>query len=53
MQQAQGIVDAFALAENQGKGVIKVDGKMVEILHLEQARRTLAIAESIADHQLD
>ena len=53
VQQAQAIVDAFALPENQAKGVIQVGGKMVEILHLEQARRTLAIAESIADHQLD
>ena len=45
---AQTIVAAFALPENAGKGAIKVDGKMVELLHLDQARRVLAIAEAIA-----
>lgn len=38
---AQTIVDAFALPDNSGKGVIAVDGKMVEVLHLEQAQRIL------------
>ena len=44
---ARSIIDAFALPENQGQGVIKVDGKMVELLHLEQARRTVAISDAI------
>lgn len=35
---------AFALPENAGKGAIKVEGRMVELLHLDQARRILAIA---------
>lgn len=42
------IVAAFDLPENVGKGVIKLDGKMVELLHLEQARRLLDIAALIA-----
>lgn len=40
---AQMICDAFAAPENTGKGVIKVDGRMTEILHLRQAERTLAL----------
>ncbi|WP_088309178.1 HpcH/HpaI aldolase/citrate lyase family protein [Novosphingobium sp. B 225] len=42
------VVAAFDLPENVGKGVIKLDGKMVELLHLEQARRLLDIAALIA-----
>lgn len=45
---AKAVVDAFALPENQGKGAIRVEGKMAELLHLEQAHRLLAIAEMIA-----
>ena len=41
---AQAIRAAFALPENEGKGVISVDGRMVERLHLEQAERLLAKA---------
>lgn len=45
---AHAIIAAFALPENAGKGAIKVDGKMTELLHLEQARRLVAVAERIA-----
>ncbi len=45
---ARKIVDAFALPENQGKGAISLDGRMVELLHAEIARQTLAMAEAIA-----
>jgi citrate lyase subunit beta/citryl-CoA lyase len=45
---ARKIVEAFALPENQGKGAISLDGRMVELLHAEIARQTLAIAEAIA-----
>ena len=45
---AQAVSAAFDLPENAGKGAIKVDGKMVELLHLDQARRTLAIANAIS-----
>jgi citrate lyase subunit beta / citryl-CoA lyase len=45
---ARKIVDAFALPENQGKGAISLDGRMVELLHAEIARQTLALAEAIA-----
>jgi citrate lyase subunit beta / citryl-CoA lyase len=46
--RARAVIDAFALPENVGKGVIKVDGKMTELLHLEEARRVVAVAEAIS-----
>ena len=46
---ARKTIEAFEQPENRGKGVLKVDGKMVEILHAEIARRTVAIADAIAD----
>lgn len=45
---AKKIVAAFALPENQGKGAIKVDGRMVERLHEEMAMKRLALAGAIA-----
>lgn len=42
---ARAVIEAFALPENQGKGAIRVEGKMAELLHLEQARRAVALAE--------
>lgn len=38
------IIAAFALPENAAKGVITLDGKMVERLHLSMAERVVAIA---------
>jgi citrate lyase subunit beta/citryl-CoA lyase len=45
---AQAVIAAFALPENAGKGAIRVEGKMAELLHLEQARQLVAIADRIA-----
>jgi citrate lyase subunit beta/citryl-CoA lyase len=45
---ARKIIAAFALPESAGKGVITVEGRMVEIMHAEMARRTVAIADAIA-----
>jgi citrate lyase subunit beta/citryl-CoA lyase len=44
---ARKIIAAFAQPEARGKGVITVEGRMVELLHAEMARRTVAIAEAI------
>ncbi len=41
---AKAVTTAFDLLENRGKGVISVEGKMTELLHLDEARRTLALA---------
>ena len=46
--QARKIIAAFDLPENKGKGVVSLDGRMVERLHADMARRTVAIAEAIA-----
>lgn len=45
---ARKIIAAFDEPQNQGKGAITVDGRMVELLHAETARRTVDIAEAIA-----
>jgi citrate lyase subunit beta/citryl-CoA lyase len=46
--QARKIIDAFEQPENKGKGVVQIDGRMVERMHADIARRTVAIAEAIA-----
>lgn len=46
--RANAIIAAFADPENAGKGVLKVDGKMTELLHLVEAKRIVAVAEAIA-----
>ena len=48
LAHARAIIAAFALPENAGKGAIRVEGKMAELLHLDQARRLVAIADRIA-----
>jgi citrate lyase subunit beta/citryl-CoA lyase len=45
---ARKMIAAFDLPENKAKGVVQIDGRMVERLHAEMARRTVAIAEAIA-----
>lgn len=44
---ARGIIAAFAAPENAGRGVLKIDGRMVELLHLAQAQRLTALAAHI------
>jgi citrate lyase subunit beta/citryl-CoA lyase len=46
---AEAVISAFALPENAGKGAIRVEGKMAELLHLDQARRLKQIAGRIAE----
>ena len=41
------VIAAFADPENAGKGVLKVNGKMTELLHLAEARRLVAMDEAI------
>ena len=42
------VIAAYTEAEAEGRGVITVDGKMIEHLHVANARRVLAIADAIA-----
>jgi len=46
---ARDVIFAFSDPVNAGKGVLKVNGKMTEILHLEEARRLVAIDAAIQD----
>jgi citrate lyase subunit beta / citryl-CoA lyase len=46
--QARKIIAAFERPENKDKGVVQLDGRMVERMHADIARRTVAIAEAIA-----
>jgi citrate lyase subunit beta / citryl-CoA lyase len=46
--QAREIIAAFDQPENRGKGVVSLDGRMVERMHADIARKTVAIADAIA-----
>src|SRR5215469_16973073 len=48
VEAARKIIAAFDVPENENKGVLQIDGRMVERLHAEMARRTVAIADAIA-----
>ena len=45
---ARKVIAAFAEAEADGRGVVTVDGRMIENLHVDNARRVLATADAIA-----
>lgn len=48
IRNAEAIIAAFADPANAGRGALRVDGKMVELLHLAQARKVIAAARAIA-----
>ncbi len=48
LARARAIIAAFEQPENAGRGAIQLDGRMVERLHAEIARRVVALAEAIA-----
>src|SRR5947208_11055895 len=45
---ARKVIAAFERPENASRGAIQLDGQMVERLHADMARRTIAIADAIA-----
>jgi citrate lyase subunit beta / citryl-CoA lyase len=48
VERAREVIDAFEAAQAEGRGgVVTVGGRMIEALHVEQARQTLAQAEAI------
>lgn len=51
LEMAGKIVAAFKTAQAEGKGVVTVDGRMIENLHVEQAERALALASAIKELQ--
>ena len=48
IDHARKVIAAFEEAEAEGRGVITVDGRMIENLHVDNARRALAVADAIA-----
>ncbi|MEO9220185.1 MAG: CoA ester lyase, partial [Mycobacteriaceae bacterium] len=44
---SQRIIEAFEEAQRAGRGVVTVDGRMIENLHVDNARRVLAVAAAI------
>ena len=46
--EARKIIAAFERPENASRGAIQLDGRMVERLHADMAKRTIAIADAIA-----
>lgn len=45
---ARRIIEAHEEAQRAGKGIVLVDGKLIENLHVEDARRTVALAAEVA-----
>ncbi|MEU5208945.1 CoA ester lyase [Streptomyces sp. NPDC020742] len=48
IERSRKIIDAFDEATREGRGVVTVDGRLIENLHVEDARRILALAEAVA-----
>ncbi|MEO1193361.1 MAG: CoA ester lyase [Pseudomonadota bacterium] len=48
VSQARRIIEAFSAANAEGKGLVVLDGKLIENLHVETAKRTVALADAIA-----
>jgi citrate lyase subunit beta/citryl-CoA lyase len=49
VEQARRVIAAFDEAVAHGRGVVTVDGRMIENLHVANAQRTLAAAAAISD----
>jgi citrate lyase subunit beta / citryl-CoA lyase len=49
VESARRIIAAHAEATAQGRGVVVVDGRLIENLHVEEAQRVVALAEAIAE----
>jgi citrate lyase subunit beta/citryl-CoA lyase len=48
VSRARAVVDAFGRARTEGRGVAVLDGRLVEELHVREARRVLALHEALA-----
>jgi citrate lyase subunit beta/citryl-CoA lyase len=47
IEKSQEIIKAFEQAQAEGRGVVTVNGRMIENMHVENARRILALADAI------
>lgn len=50
VDRSRRIIEAFQQARAEGRGVVTVDGRMIENLHVDNAHRVLALAEAISAH---
>ena len=48
VEHARAVIAAFETARKQAKGVVTLDGRLIEALHVDTAHRVLATAEAIA-----
>ncbi|MEC3981072.1 HpcH/HpaI aldolase/citrate lyase family protein [Amycolatopsis sp. H20-H5] len=48
IERSERIIKAFEEAQAEGRGVVTVDGRMIENLHVDNARRVLALAAAVA-----
>lgn len=49
VQLSRRIIEAYAAAEAEGRGVVVVDGKLIERLHVDHAERVVALARAIGE----
>jgi citrate lyase subunit beta/citryl-CoA lyase len=48
IEHSRKVIAAFNEAQTEGRGVVTVDGRMIENLHVDSALRILAVADAIA-----
>ncbi len=48
IEHSRRVIEAFDAAQAEGRGVATVDGRMIENLHVDNARRVLSLAEAVA-----
>jgi citrate lyase subunit beta/citryl-CoA lyase len=51
--RSRAIIAAFDKPENAGRGAISLDGRMVERMHADMARRVVALAEAIQEGRVE
>ena len=47
-EEIRGQAEAYAAARSEGQGVVVVDGKLIEKLHVDHAKRVVALGEAIS-----
>jgi citrate lyase subunit beta/citryl-CoA lyase len=51
VEAARAVIAAFARPDNADKGAVAINGRMVERLHAEMAKRVVALSEAIVERQ--
>ncbi len=53
VEQSKRIIEAHGEAAKQGQGVVVLDGKLIENLHVENAKRLVALSQAIAEREAE